>query len=64
MKASAMTTEMVVASIIAIIKQCRYYNRAGYTIIVWRKSHVFILCDYVIMLPWKYNILETMLWTA
>ena len=34
MKASAMTTKMVVASIIAIIKQCRYYNRTGYKNVV------------------------------
>ena len=34
MKASVMTTKMVVTSIIAIIKQCRYYNHTGYKIIV------------------------------
>ena len=36
MKASAMTTKLVVASTIAIIKQCRYYNRAGYKIIAFK----------------------------
>ena len=35
MKASAMTTKMVVALFVAIIKQCRYYNRTGYKIIVF-----------------------------
>ena len=33
-KASAITTKMAVASIIAIIKQCRYYKRTGYKIIM------------------------------
>ena len=36
MKASAMTTKMVVASITAIIKQCRYYYHTGYKIIVFK----------------------------
>ena len=36
MKARAMTTKMVVASFIAIIKQCRNYNHTGYKIIVFK----------------------------
>ena len=31
-----MATTMVVASIIVIIKQCRYYNHADYKIIVFK----------------------------
>ena len=31
-----MTTKMVVASIIVIIKKCRYYNHTGYKIIVFK----------------------------
>ena len=33
-KAGAITTKMFVASIIAIIRQCRYYNNTGCKIIV------------------------------
>ena len=33
-KASAITTKMAVASIIAVIKQCRYYKHTGYKIIM------------------------------
>ena len=35
MKAGAMTTKMVVPSIIAIIKQCLYHSHTGYRIIVF-----------------------------
>ena len=38
MKASAMTTKMLVASIIAIIKQCRYNDHTGYKVIVLKFS--------------------------
>ena len=34
MKASAMTTKMVFASIIAIVKQCQYYNHTSYKKII------------------------------
>ena len=36
MKASAMTTKMVVASFIATVKQRRHYNHTGYKIIVFK----------------------------
>ena len=35
-KASAIITKAIVVSFIAIIKQCRYYNLAGYKIIVFK----------------------------
>ena len=35
-KASAITTKAIVASIIAIIKQRQYYNLTGYKIIVFK----------------------------
>ena len=36
MKASAMITKIVVASVIAIVKQCQYYNHTSYKIIVFK----------------------------
>ena len=36
MKARAMTTKIVVALFISITKQCRYYNHAGYKILVFK----------------------------
>ena len=35
-KTSAMTTKMVLASFIAIIKQCRYYDHTGYKLIAFK----------------------------
>ena len=53
-KASPMTTKVVVASFVAIIKQCRYHNPTGYKTIVFK-----FIAQGKQLLKIKLQILET-----